>query len=93
VKVGEALVLYGVGFGPTNPVVLAGANFSGAAPVINPITVSIGGKPANVLFCGIVGAGLYQITVVVPKVPPGDQVLIAKAGSAQTQNGVAISVQ
>lgn len=93
VKAGETLVLYGVGFGPTNPVVAAGAPYSGAAPTVSPITVTIGGKTANVLFAGIVEAGLYQITVVVPKVPSGDQLLVAKAGTAQIQAGVAVPVQ
>jgi uncharacterized protein (TIGR03437 family) len=73
VKPGETLVLYGVGFGPTNPPVPAGQPFTGAAPTTNPVTVTIGGQPARVLFSSIVGAGLYQINVVVPSVPSGDQ--------------------
>jgi trimeric autotransporter adhesin len=35
VKAGETLVLYGVGFGPTTPAVLAGKVFSGSAPTNN----------------------------------------------------------
>ncbi len=93
VKAGETLVLYGVGFGPTNPAVPAGAVYNGVAPTISPVTVTIGGKPATVLFAGLVGAGLYQITVTVPKAPSGDEPLIAKAGTAQTQASIAVTVQ
>jgi uncharacterized protein (TIGR03437 family) len=40
----------------------------------------MGGKPATVLFSGIVGPGLYQINVVVPAIPPGDQPVQATVG-------------
>lgn len=80
VKSGETLVLYGVGFGPTNPAVPAGKPSTRTAPTTNPVTVTIGGKPATVLFSGIVAAGLYQINVTVPSVPSGDQTLQANVG-------------
>ena len=73
VKSGETLALYGVGFGPINPPVPAGQAFAGAASTTNPVTVTIGGKSATVLFSGVVAAGLYQINLVVPSVAPGDQ--------------------
>lgn len=82
VKNGETLVLYGTGFGPTNPAVPAGQPFSGAAPTANSVTVTIGGKAATVLFSGIVGPGLYQINVVVPSLPAGDQPVQATVGGA-----------
>jgi uncharacterized protein (TIGR03437 family) len=40
-KAGETVQLFGVGFGPTNPAVPAGALFAGAAPTTNPVTLSI----------------------------------------------------
>jgi uncharacterized protein (TIGR03437 family) len=40
-KAGETVELFGVGFGPTNPAVPAGALFAGAAPTTNPVTLSI----------------------------------------------------
>ena len=80
VKAGETLVLYGVGFGPTTPVVSAGMLFSGSAPTTNPVTVTVGGQPAEVLFSGIVAAGLYQINLVVPALPVGDQTIQASVG-------------
>lgn len=84
VRAGETLVLYGVGFGPTTTVVPAGHAFSGAAPTTNPVTVTIGGQAAKVAFSGLVSAGLYQINVVVPNVPPGDQPVRATVGGAGT---------
>jgi uncharacterized protein (TIGR03437 family) len=91
-KVGETVLLYGVGFGPTNPVVSAGMSYSGAAPVTNPVTITVGGVSAKVLFCGLVGAGLYQITIVVPKATAGDQTLVASVGAAQSQTGVSVTI-
>ena len=87
------MLLYGVGFGPTKPPVPAGAVFSGSAPAVTLPTITIGGIKAQVLFCGVTSAGLYQINVVVPAVPSGDQMLIAKSGSSQTQTGVLVNVK
>lgn len=80
VQPGETLVLYGVGFGPTNPPVPAGQTFTGAAPTTNPVTVTIGGESTTVLFSGLVAAGLFQINVVVPSISSGDQVVQAAVG-------------
>lgn len=40
-KRGESVVLYGVGFGPTNPAVPAGQVYSGAAPTVNNVQVNL----------------------------------------------------
>jgi uncharacterized protein (TIGR03437 family) len=63
---GDALEIYGTGFGATSTGVLPGLVFSGAYPTVNSPTVTIGGSPATVLYCGLIGAGLYQINVIVP---------------------------
>jgi len=93
VQAGQILELYGVGFGPTNPSVPAGQLFSGAAPTVNPVTITIGGVSAKVLFAGIAGAGLYQFNVIVPEVGAGDQLLLATVGGAQTQPNIYVTVQ
>jgi uncharacterized protein (TIGR03437 family) len=77
VKPGETLVLFGVGFGPTSPPVAAGKIFSAAAPLANPVAVTIGGVHVQPSFAGLVGSGLYQINLVVPPLPSGDQVITA----------------
>ena len=74
-KAGETVVLYGVGFGPTNPPVPAGKLVSGAAP--SPVfpSVTIGGVPATVKFSGIVEAGTFS-TNDQPGKPPSDAVVL-----------------
>ena len=93
VRAGETLVLYGVGFGPTNPPVPSGRLFSGAAPSGITPQVTIGGVPAPVTFAGIVQAGLFQLNVQVPNVPGGDQPLLATVGSASTPPNVLVTVK
>jgi uncharacterized protein (TIGR03437 family) len=93
VKPGETIELFGVGFGPTNPSVPAGQAFSGAAPTVTAVSVTIGGVSANVQFAGITEAGLYQFNVVVPAVGSGDQPLLAYTAGMVTQGGVSVTVQ
>jgi uncharacterized protein (TIGR03437 family) len=92
-RAGETVQIYGVGFGPTTPSVLAGQAFSGVAPsVMNP-TVLIGGVQATVAFAGIVEAGLFQLNVIVPNAPSGDQTLTASLAGATAQSNVYITLQ
>lgn len=49
--------------------------------------------PAQVLYAGLVGAGLYQFNVVVPRVPAGDQAVVAELGGLKTQPGRFINVE
>ncbi len=93
VKPGETLILFGVGFGPTNPTVSAGQVFSGAAPTINPVTISIDGISANVAFAGITEAGLYQFNITVPNAGSGDQAVQGVVVANQTQAGPLVTVQ
>ena len=91
---GETLVLYGVGFGPTTPVVPAGQVFSGAAPTNTPVTITIGGVQATVLFAGITAAGLYQFNLIVPQnTGSGDQTLQAAVNGVQTPPGPVLAIQ
>jgi len=93
VKAGETLLLYGVGFGPTNPAVSAGKVFSGAAPSVTLPQFTIGGVPAIVNFAGIVAAGLFQFNVIVPSAGSGDQPLRATVGGMTTPDNVFITLQ
>jgi uncharacterized protein (TIGR03437 family) len=93
VKVGETLILYGVGFGPTNPPVSAGQSYSGAAATVNPVQITIGGVPAVVAFSGITGAGLYQFNITVPNVASGDQALQAIVAGVQSPGGPVVTIQ
>jgi len=93
VKPSEILILYGVGFGPTNPPVPAGSPFSGAAPTINSVAFTVGGVPAYQWFSGISEAGLYQFNITVPNVGSGDQVVQATVNGEQTLPGPLVAVQ
>ena len=85
-KPGEAIILWGTGFGPADPAVPAGQVFSGANPLANTVTVTIGGQFAPVDFAGVVGAGLVQINVHVPaSINNGDAPVVATVGGVATQ--------
>ncbi len=91
---GETLQIYATGFGPTTPAVPAGQLVGSAAPLSNltQLKVTIGGVAATVQFAGIVAAGEYQINVMVPQVPNGDQPILATIAGASSQTGVAIPI-
>jgi uncharacterized protein (TIGR03437 family) len=93
VNPGETLILYGVGFGPTNSPVPAGVSFSGAAAAANQITMSIGGVNVPISFAGISYTGQYQFNVVVPSAPGGDQPIIASVGGVQSPANFVVTVQ
>ena len=95
VKAGDTLELFGVGFGPTNPPVPAGKAFSGSAPTLNTVQLSINNVPVTPTFAGITSAGLYQINVApVPSgLGTGDVALQATVGGVQTPLGVVLAVQ
>ena len=93
VQAGEILVLFGVGFGPTNPAVPPGKTYSGSAPTTNTVSVTIGGATAKVLFSGITEAGVYQLNVIVPQVSSGDQPLLATVAGVSTPSNVVVTVQ
>ena len=92
-KAGEILELYGTGFGPTSPAVPSLQVFSGAAPDIDKVSITIGGIMAQVQFAGITGAGLYQLNVVVPAtVSTGDQKIVATVNSLRTPDGAYVTI-
>lgn len=93
-KAGDTVELFAVGFGPTNPVELAGQSFSGAARTTSPVSLFINHVNVEPAFVGLSGAGLYQINLVVPNgLGTGDVSLAATVGEAQTPSGVVISLQ
>ena len=93
-KAGDIVELFGVGFGPTSPVELAGQTFSGSAPTINAVGLGINNVSVTPSFAGLSGAGLYQINLVVPQgLGTGDVTIAATVGGATTHSGVVISLQ
>jgi uncharacterized protein (TIGR03437 family) len=93
-KAGDSVELFGTGFGPTDPPVLAGQAFSGATPTTNPVQLLINDVNVNPSFAGLSEAGLVQINLTVPAgLGTGDVPLLASAGGVATPAGVVISLQ
>lgn len=88
---GDVLSLYGTGFGPTSSTLADGTVFSGAYPTTNPVTVTIGGVSATVLWAGLAGPGLYQINVTVPAaLADGDHAVVASVSGVSSQTSGAL---
>jgi uncharacterized protein (TIGR03437 family) len=94
-KPGETIVLYGTGFGATQPAISATALVPSALPLANlqDLRVRIAGVDATAVFAGLVSPGLYQFNVVVPNVPDGDQTVTAELRGLATQSGLMVTVQ
>ena len=100
-KPGDIIELFGTGFGDTNPSTPTGQLApAGVSPLVNPITVSIGGimlASGDVSYQGLspgsIG-GLYQFNVRIPaSAPSGDLPVVITIGGVQTQPGATIPVQ
>ena len=93
-KPGETIVLYGTGFGATNPAYPAGQLVSTGYTLASNPTVSIGGATATVTYAGLTAAGVYQINVTVPDATPdGDMPVVAQIGGSSTAATSIITVQ
>jgi uncharacterized protein (TIGR03437 family) len=71
---GDAIALYGTGFGPTNPAVASGTLVTTPEPLeVTPAgSILIGEVGPQITYAGLVEAGLDQINVVVPSVGVGN---------------------
>ncbi len=94
-KPGDVIILWGTGFGATNPAVPAGQPVTGAPQVTTAPTITIGGVTAQyisaVLSPGAVG--LYQVAVTVPSGVTGDVPVVASVSGAQSPANVFLAVQ
>ena len=99
VGAGEVLIIYCSGLGPVAPPVTAGTAAPSAEPLArttSPVTVTVGGKEATVLFAGLAPgfAGLYQINALLPTgVTPGGAVELVLSVAGQTSRAVTIAVR
>lgn len=91
---GDVVSLYGTGFGPTEPAVPDDRIYSGAAPLKDPsqVQVTAGGQPCTVEFIGKSAAGLYQLNIRIPDLPPGNHEIRLTIGGEASQDGVHIPV-
>jgi uncharacterized protein (TIGR03437 family) len=96
-KPGDVLILWGTGFGPTNPPVAAGIQVpSDTIHNTNPVTVKIGTADVTVFGAALAPtfAGLYQIAIQVPaSMADGDYALKATVNGASSPDGVTLSVK
>ena len=96
---GEAVIVFGTGFGRTNPEVSAGGLPPGRADVVLPWSVWVGGRMLsheNVLYVGQAPrfAGLYQVNLIIPEdMPAGDHEVQVEVAGEYSQAGVILAVE
>ena len=92
-KPGDYVAIYLTGLGPTDPPIPAGKMLPAPAPTTNPVSVTVSGKPARVTFAGLVTPGLYQVNIVVPDVPDGDNLVSLQIGTVTSQNSGLLAIR
>jgi uncharacterized protein (TIGR03437 family) len=94
-KPGDTLVLWGSGFGATNPPISVGTTVSGAPALAATPTVTVGGVTVPVISAVMTtgSAGLYQLTIQLPaSLPAGSLAVQASVSGAQTPAGVMLFI-
>jgi uncharacterized protein (TIGR03437 family) len=95
---GSIVVLYATGEGQTKPAGVTSQRSESPYPApVLPVSVTVAGIPANILFMGEAPGfvGLLQINVQVPSgyVPTGDLAIVLSVGGYQSPAGVTIAVE
>ena len=94
-KPGDTLILWGTGFGPTQPATPSGQLVTAASPTANMPIVTVGGVIVNVIGAAISPGtvGVYQIEIQLPQsIGLGDQPVVASVGGLQSAVGVNLFV-
>ena len=98
VAAGGAIQIFGTGGGA----IVGGATDGALAPGIGglatqPVTATIGGMTANVLYAGPAPGqvnGVIQVNLQIPAgLPPGPQPVVITVGTAASQKGITVAVQ
>jgi len=84
---GDTIVIYASGLAPS-----PAGTATPAPPALSLVQVTIGGKAADLKFAGLISPGLFQINVVVPSVPDGDQPLVININGAKSPGNVVLTV-
>ncbi len=94
-KPGEVLLIFGTGFGATNPVAPTNQIVSGAPAITTPVRIRFGETVATFAGTGnLVAAGLYQFNVTVPDtLADGEYPLIAETGGVTSSANVYIPIK
>jgi uncharacterized protein (TIGR03437 family) len=94
-KPGDVLILWGTGFGATDPETPAGVVVSAAAVTRTAPSITVGGAGVTVLGVALSpgSAGLYQVAIQLPSsLPTGDVAVQATLGNFQSPASVNIFV-
>jgi uncharacterized protein (TIGR03437 family) len=95
-RVGDTIVIYCTGLGLVTPLPSNGQGSAGVASTDNPVTLTIGGRSAQVTYAGLTPGfpGLYQINAVIPTgTSSGDQVPVVVTAARQVSPPITISVR
>jgi uncharacterized protein (TIGR03437 family) len=96
-KPGEVIILWGTGFGPTDPPAPAGFDTpSTAAYNTSAVSATVGSAPATVYGAALAPgfAGLYQIAIQIPvSLANGDYPVVATISGAQSPSTTLITVR
>jgi len=97
-KPGDILILWGTGFGPSNPAAPSGTALPSdrAYPAAATPTVTINNVPATVFGAALAPgfAGLYQVAIQVPgNLPDGDWPLVATVAGVQSPSSAVLAVR
>jgi uncharacterized protein (TIGR03437 family) len=95
---GDVVVLWGTGFGPTNPAAPAGVATPSTTTynTASPVTVTVGGLAAIVYGAALApgDAGLYQVAIQIPtSLTGGDYPVVATISGVQSPSTTLITVQ
>ena len=92
----SVVVLFGTGEGRTDPSVTDGSVINAVVRPVAPVTVTIGGARAEVLYAGAAPgnvAGLFQINVKLPPGVRGSVPVVVNVGGNASQTGLNLSVR
>jgi uncharacterized protein (TIGR03437 family) len=85
--------MFGNGFGATTPAPTDGTIVSVYLPCATTPTVTVGGAPATVAYCALIGTGLYQVNVTVPaNAAAGNLPVVITFGSVSSTAATTINV-
>jgi len=90
---GEVIVLYGTGFGKTDPAVSSSTVVRTPARLATPARILFGESEADVLWAGLVSPGLCQLNVKVPALRSGDVAVTAEQSGERSPTGVFLTVE
>ncbi len=96
-KPGDVIILWGTGFGPTNPAAPPGVQVPASSfPTAVPVTVTVGTQNATVYGAALASgyAGLYQVAIQIPSsLADGDYPVVATVGGQSSPAASLITVQ